>query len=113
VARADGENARLARQVENQAICASAQQSDLASLRKIFDDSRANFEQSTKGSKLFAAYTASTKAFDAAVDDLVKAYRSAAAGNLTAANGWIRASNGQLSIAIKQAKISWTGRSTR
>jgi len=105
VARADGDNARLARQVENQAICASAQRSDLQSLKKIFDDSRANFEQSTKGSKLFAAYTAGTKAFDVAVDDLVKAYRAAAAGNLTAANGWIRASNGQLSIALKQAKI--------
>jgi hypothetical protein len=105
VARADGDNARLARQIENQAICASAQRSDLQSLKKIFDDSRANFEQANKGSKLFAAYTASTKAFDAAVDDLVKAYRSAAAGNLAAANGWIRASNGQLSIAIKQAKI--------
>jgi hypothetical protein len=105
VARADGENARLARQVENQAICASAQRSDLQSLKKIFDDSRANFERSTKGSKLFAAYTAGTKAFDAAVDDLVKAYRVAAAGNLTAANGWIRASNGQLAIALKQANI--------
>jgi len=105
VARADGENARLARQVENQAICASAQRSDLQSLKKIFDDSRANFEQSTKGSKLFAASTAFDKAFSAAVADLLKAYRSAAAGNLAAANGWIDARNGQLSIAIKQGKI--------
>jgi hypothetical protein len=105
VARADGDNARLARQVENQAICAAAQRSDLASLRKIFDDSRVNFENASKGSRLFAASTAFDKAFSAAVADLVKAYRSAAAGNLSAANGWIRASNSQVSIAIKQAKV--------
>jgi autotransporter adhesin len=104
VVQADDANAKLERQVENQAICAAAQRSDLASLRKIFDDSRANFENATKGSRLFAASTAYDKAFGAAVADLTKAYRSAAAGNLSAANGWIRASNSQVSIAIKQSK---------
>jgi hypothetical protein len=98
-------NAKLQRQVENQAICASAQRADLASLKKIFDDSRANFEKATKGSKLFAAYAATKKALDAAVADLVKAYRAAAAGSLTTANSWVDASNTQVSIAIKQSKI--------
>jgi hypothetical protein len=105
VALANDVNAKLERQIENQAICASAQQADLASLQKVFDDSRANFENATKGSKLFAAYAANKKAFDAAVTDLVKAYRAAAAGSLTAANNWVRASNTQVSIAIKQARI--------
>jgi hypothetical protein len=105
IALANDVNAKLERQIENQAICASAQQADLASLRKVFDDSRANFENATKGSKLFAAYAANKKALDAAVADLVKAYRAAAAGSLTTANSWIRASNTQISIAIRQAKI--------
>jgi hypothetical protein len=105
VALAIDVNAKLERQIENQAICASAQQTDLASLQKIFDDSRANFEKATKGSKLFAAYAATKKALDAAVADLVKAYRAAAAGSLTTANSWLDASNTQVSIAIKQSKI--------
>jgi len=67
VALADDANARLERQVENQAVCASAQRADLGSLRKIFDESRANFEKATKGSRLFAASTAYEKAFRATV----------------------------------------------
>ncbi len=53
---------------------------------------------------MFTAHAAYNEAFGLLVADLVKACRSAAAGNRSGANGWIRASNGQVSVAIRQAK---------
>ncbi len=53
---------------------------------------------------MFTAHAAYNEAFGLLDADLVKACRSAAAGNRSGANGWIRASNGQVSVAIRQAK---------
>jgi septal ring factor EnvC (AmiA/AmiB activator) len=89
-------------QIERKGACIEAQATNLAEIRRILALERENFARTTSGSSWGMAHAASKKAINLAIDDLYKAYTSAAAGNYGTANSWLEKSNAQIRVSNKQ-----------
>ena len=96
----------LETQIDRKAACITVQTANLTELRRILALERANFARSTSGSTWAKENAAAYKAIGIAIDDLYKAYTSAAAGSYGTANVWLSRSNAQVSISNKQVKLA-------
>jgi peptidoglycan hydrolase CwlO-like protein len=85
-------------QIDRKGDCIEAQSANLAEMRRILDLERQNFARTGSASAWGKAYAADRKAINLAIDDLYKAYQSAAAGKLGTANSWISRSNAQIRV---------------
>jgi chromosome segregation ATPase len=92
-------------QIERKAACIEAQSANLAEIRRILALERANFAKTTSGSAWAKAHGAAQTAINVAIEDLRKAYESAAAGAYGAANTWIDRSNAQIRKSNAQLKL--------
>ena len=92
-------------QISRKDACIEAQTANLAEIRRILELERSNGGRTTTGSPWYKAQAASNKALDIAISDMAKAYTSAAAGNYSTANSWLRKSNAQVDASNKQIKV--------
>jgi chromosome segregation ATPase len=96
----------LETQIDRKAACITVQTTNLTELRRILALERANFARSTSGSTWSKENAAAAKAIGIAIDDLHKAYTSAAAGSYGTANVWLSRSNAQVRTSNKQIDLA-------
>jgi chromosome segregation ATPase len=89
-------------QIERKAACIEAQAANLDEIRRILALERESFARTTSGSTWGKAHAASKTAINLAIEDLHKAYTSAAAGNYGTSNSWLDKSNAQIRASNRQ-----------